>query len=93
MNKETRIFFTFFISWCILYLFWLYYTDLNMLEAKRELALKAAKLITTIPALIFTIYISDLILPGFWMEKINEDPTSCERVVIAIIIAAAYCVA
>ncbi|MFX1253947.1 MAG: hypothetical protein ACFFCZ_20210 [Promethearchaeota archaeon] len=88
-----RLFWVVFLSWLILYIFWFIYTDLNMLEAKRELALKGSKLITTVPALIFTIYFSDLLTEGNWMKQIANSPQACERVVIALIIAAAYCVA
>ena len=90
-----RLFWGAFLAWVLIYLGWyLYaiYTGVAMGELNRHLALRGAKLFTMIPALIFSAFLFDLLTPGNWMEKVGESTDASAKVIIAVIIAVAYCV-
>ncbi|MFH1114792.1 MAG: hypothetical protein V1792_12830 [Pseudomonadota bacterium] len=90
-NTE-RLFWVSFLGWLILYAAWYLWSGAEMGEFQRHLALRGAKLLTMVPALIFSAFLFDLLTPGNWMEKVGESTDACAKVTIALIVAVAYCV-
>lgn len=95
ISETDRLFWGAFFVWLTIYATWYayaLYSDVGMDQVQRHLALRGAKLFTMIPALIFSAFLFDLFTPGDWMEKVGEDANASSRVVIALILAVAYCV-
>ncbi len=87
-----RLFWGSFLGWLILYAAWYVWSGADMGEFQRHLALRGAKLLTMVPALIFSAFLFDLLTPGNWMEKVGESTDASAKVTIALICAVAYCV-
>jgi hypothetical protein len=70
---------------------WILLGKVDLHVFQKEMSLSASRFIISGPVIIILSYVWDVITPGGFFVKIEEDPRACAYVVSAFIIALAMC--